>query len=581
MLIDDMRLVRVEERWRAAAEATEVRVPESIHALLAARLDGLSEGPKRTLQAASVIGERFTAGQVRALLSGTEIYLALEDLVLKGLVVEGETSGELGQLRFKHLLIRDVSYETIPKNERAEFHARFEHHIEQELGDREAEFIDILAHHAERAFTLSREVRLGGESLQMRASSALKWNLLRAERALARSDSRVSAAAISIAQSAAEAAQIDDSLKLRLKLLEADSLGAAGRPTDALTAATEAAAMAAKLGDNPAAAAAHLYAARAEIRRGNVAALRVEANEAARLYRLAGDQVGESEAEMVLVQYRLGHGEASHSIPDGLRLAERTKELSAPKAYFMFAPLGVFAAFFGFAKDADRCIVEASTLASQLGLPWRFRIDLARAHLARMRSSPAEARQILVRSIEAADDVGATFEGIILRRTLAAVLMDMHRDVDAEAVLERALRDSEMTGERWNRAELFAHRALCAVRRGDLQAAERYVQSGLDTRVPDDPSGDCETHYALGQLRLAQTRDAEAETAFRHTLTTFELMDFSVATAEISVGIARFLVERGRAAEARQLLDRTRAWLEKAGYTLWLDEISAIWQLAK
>ena len=578
MLIDDMRLVRVEERWRAAVEG-EVRVPESIHAILAARLDGLSEGPKRTLQAASVIGERFTAGQLRALLSDTDIDLALEDLVLKGLVVEGETSAELGQLKFKHLLIRDVSYEAVPKNERAEFHARFEHYIEQELGDREAEFIDILAHHAERAFTLSREVRLSGESLQVRASRALRWNLLRAERALARSDSRVSAAAVSIAQSAAEAAQIDDSVKLRLKLLEADSLGAAGRPADVLTVAREAATMATKLGDNRAAAAAHLCAARAELRLVNVAA-HDEANEAARLYRLAGDLVGETEAEMVLIQERLGHGEASHSIPDGLRLAERTKEWSAPKAYVMFAPLGVFAAFFGFAEDADRCIAEASTLADQLGLPWRFRIDLARARLARMRGTPVEARQILVRSIEAADDVGATFEAIILRRFLADVLMDLQQEVDAEAVLERALRDSEMSGERWNRAELLARRALCAVRRRELQAAERHAQSGLDATMPDDPSGDCDTHYALGQLRLAQGRDAEAETAFRDTLTTFEQMDFSVVTAEFSIGIARFLAERGKAEEARQLLDTTRAWLEKAGYTLWLDEISRIRQLA-
>ncbi|HUQ41338.1 MAG TPA: adenylate/guanylate cyclase domain-containing protein, partial [Candidatus Limnocylindrales bacterium] len=70
MLIDDGRVVRDGDRWRAAPSAADVRVPESIHALLAARLDGLADEARAFLQAASVVGERFGASELAALAPG-------------------------------------------------------------------------------------------------------------------------------------------------------------------------------------------------------------------------------------------------------------------------------------------------------------------------------------------------------------------------------------------------------------------------------------------------------------------------------------------------------------------------------
>ncbi len=90
------------------------------------------------------------------------------------------------------------------------------------------------------------------------------------------------------------------------------------------------------------------------------------------------------------------------------------------------------------------------------------------------------------------------------------VLTDAGRYADAQAVLERAFADSEESGERWSRSELQARLAVIAIHREDLPAAEVCSHLALELRLPDDPSGEAESHYALGQLRAAQGRTAEA-----------------------------------------------------------------------
>src|SRR5207253_3696390 len=80
------------------------------------------------------------------------------------------------------------------------------------------------------------------------------------------------------------------------------------------------------------------------------------------------------------------------------------------------------------------------------------------------------------------------FATIFLQRSLAECLTRAGRLVEADAVLEDALKRSEETGELWNRSELIAKRAVLAARRGDLEAAERYVRQAQATAVPDDAS---------------------------------------------------------------------------------------------
>src|SRR4029077_4909559 len=121
MLIDEGQLLHVEQRWKAEAAVGEIRVPESIQALLAARLDSLPDAQKQVLKAASIVGERFTSEQMAALGDGVDTTATLEELLRTGLVLEDAAAGN-SSFRFKHLLVRDMAYSALSKKDRGDLH---------------------------------------------------------------------------------------------------------------------------------------------------------------------------------------------------------------------------------------------------------------------------------------------------------------------------------------------------------------------------------------------------------------------------------------------------------------------------
>src|SRR5271156_3544008 len=105
--------------------ATEVSVPATVQAAIAARIDRLSPAAKRTLSAAAVIGSRFDPG----LLETLGIEPVLKDLV-GGEFIDQITSTEEPEYLFHHPLIRTVAYESQLKSDRAELHRRLATAIE-------------------------------------------------------------------------------------------------------------------------------------------------------------------------------------------------------------------------------------------------------------------------------------------------------------------------------------------------------------------------------------------------------------------------------------------------------------------
>jgi class 3 adenylate cyclase/tetratricopeptide (TPR) repeat protein len=132
--------------------ATEVHVPPSIQALLAARLDQLDPAERGVLEKGSVEGKVFHRGAVQALgPDETEVPTRLVALVRKELVRPDRTQlpGD-DAYRFRHLLIRDAAYEALPKSARAELHERFADWLE-EHGANLVELDEILGYHLEQA----------------------------------------------------------------------------------------------------------------------------------------------------------------------------------------------------------------------------------------------------------------------------------------------------------------------------------------------------------------------------------------------------------------------------------------------
>jgi tetratricopeptide (TPR) repeat protein len=158
----------LEETIHMLAEAGELDaetleslpVPESLQALVSARLDGLPGTERRLAQHASVAGVTFWSGAA-ARLDDRQAPPddLLESLAGRTVLHEHGASAVAGEREweFKHVLIRDVAYGRLPKSRRVGLHVRFADWI-GELPDGSDEFVEILAYHLEQACLVAREV---------------------------------------------------------------------------------------------------------------------------------------------------------------------------------------------------------------------------------------------------------------------------------------------------------------------------------------------------------------------------------------------------------------------------------------
>ena len=179
-LVDQGRITRVDEEWRAEPGLTAVTIPDTVQAVLAARIDLLGADEKRALQGAAVVGRIFWPSPIGRYLDispdrASELLRRLEerDLVLArfGSSMAGER-----EYIFKHALVRDVAYESIPKRDRAMAHLQVAHWIEDTVGERRLEVVELLAHHyteAQRAAGWGRVEADRREEIRSRAVELL------------------------------------------------------------------------------------------------------------------------------------------------------------------------------------------------------------------------------------------------------------------------------------------------------------------------------------------------------------------------------------------------------------------------
>jgi class 3 adenylate cyclase/tetratricopeptide (TPR) repeat protein len=180
MLIDRGVLRATEaSRWEVAAAVHDVEVPRSIQGLIAARLDGLPDDEKLVLQDAAVVGRDFWLGSVVAL-SGLEPTAAREvlgRLRVKELIVPHETSGFRGEAEFsfRHLLLRDGAYESLPKQLRAQKHAGVVAWAAERAGERADEMAELVASHALAALRYRDELGDTGPEHVAAARDVYRW----------------------------------------------------------------------------------------------------------------------------------------------------------------------------------------------------------------------------------------------------------------------------------------------------------------------------------------------------------------------------------------------------------------------
>jgi class 3 adenylate cyclase/tetratricopeptide (TPR) repeat protein len=160
-----------------SAEAAEL--PETVQAVLAARLDALDPFERRLVQQAAVVGRTFWASSLASVAQaeGRDLGRALTTLQEKDILTqspEGRLAGER-ELAFKHVLIRDVAYGMLPKSVRSRKHFEVGAFIEERAGDRSDEVAALLAEHYGRAAALGSEGGLAKEELGPMRERAVRF----------------------------------------------------------------------------------------------------------------------------------------------------------------------------------------------------------------------------------------------------------------------------------------------------------------------------------------------------------------------------------------------------------------------
>ena len=165
-------------------DVEDLDVPETVQALVAARLDTLAPELKSLLQDASVVGRVFWTGAVAAIggRDRDEVRRGLNELVRREFVRSVRVSSveREEELSFWHALVRDVAYQQIPRSPRAEKHLAASAWVEETAGERLEDHAEILVYHYGRALEL---VRAAGEQHDDVETRLVRFLLLAGDRA--------------------------------------------------------------------------------------------------------------------------------------------------------------------------------------------------------------------------------------------------------------------------------------------------------------------------------------------------------------------------------------------------------------
>jgi predicted ATPase/class 3 adenylate cyclase len=502
MLLDRGLLTLEGSVYRPTGAIETLEVPETLQALIAARLDGLSAEERRLLQDGAVLGKSFTLGALVALsaVPESELGAMLAGLVRKEVlgVQSDPRSPERGQYGFLQDLVRHVAYETLSKRERKTRHLAAAAHLQSVFADQD-EVAEVLASHYLAAIEAAPEAE---DAPAIRAQAG---------ELLARAGERAG----SLAAPDEGQHYYDQAAALAEKpLLEAMLLEQAGR------LATQA--------NRP-------IEARARLER------------AITLYTEAGDERAAARASAALADADHVEGrqeEAAARLEQAVAQLEQGKPSSELAA--ALAQLGRMRVIAGHSDQATAPLERALTLAERLQLPDVFvealtskglvllahgrlaeaRIQLeaaaARAHAEQLYASALRAENNLAVALEAsdhyADALGIYERAVALARRRGdrrwesnlrtASITSLHLLGHWEEALTIAAEEEPQVATEVARANLLAA-ALIHTERGNLEPADALLAAAGGGRDSDNP--ETRTGYAAVEARLLRAHGQSAE----------------------------------------------------------------------
>jgi class 3 adenylate cyclase/tetratricopeptide (TPR) repeat protein len=175
MLLDRGLLVARDGTFHVDGSLDALEVPETLHALIAARLDSIGGTERQLLQDAAILGKSFTAGALRAIteVSAASVEPGLANLVNKDLLAiqSDPRSPERGQYVFVQDLVRSVAYGTLTRRDRKVRHLSAAAYLESSWSEEEG-VAEVIASHLLEAFEADADAP-DAAALRQRACDAL------------------------------------------------------------------------------------------------------------------------------------------------------------------------------------------------------------------------------------------------------------------------------------------------------------------------------------------------------------------------------------------------------------------------
>jgi class 3 adenylate cyclase/tetratricopeptide (TPR) repeat protein len=515
MLVDDGLIELREGTWVARGDLADLRLPASLHGLLAARLDRLAPEARATLERGAIEGELFHRGAVYELSAPAErsrVNGNLKELVRhEFLRPAAATFVDDAAFRFRHILIRDAAYEGTTKKLRVELHARFADWLEQKAGARIREYEEVVGYHLEQAHRYRIELGPPDEHARELALRAGEKLASAGRRALGRSDSD---AAVKLLSRAVILLPPDSHTRIDPLVDLADALPIAGELEAARAFAKEAIETAGAAGDQRAEWRARVVEAWLPPSTSAPGKAPAEmcrlAEEAIEVFEKLGDERGLGRAWHQLGVARSADGRwepVLAAAERALQFAESCHDTRTAQLSVLFITSASYEGPTPVAEAIDRCR-ELALRGEWMPSPhWALaRLEAMRGDFVAAREAAAHARQ-LVREHRS-------------RRPLVLC-----------AIAEGAV-------------EMLA---------GDPAAAERALRPGCElAREIDDAGHFSRASRALAEAVLAQGRDTEAEQLIRVSRDTVRVFDFpdDVTWRRLC---ARILGRRGEYEAAEQL----------------------------
>ena len=187
-LLTDRGLLVRHRRTLRLSPGQKIPFPETIQALIAARLDALLPERKALVQDAAVVGKVFWSGALAAISGRDEpaLQAELDELERKELIRPASVSSVAGQTEyaFWHAVVRDVAYAQIPRAGRMRRHQAAAEWLERLAGERLADRAEIIAHHYSQAVALAQATDQQEARLAVLKERARRFLVLAGDRAI-------------------------------------------------------------------------------------------------------------------------------------------------------------------------------------------------------------------------------------------------------------------------------------------------------------------------------------------------------------------------------------------------------------